>query len=218
MWAAGSRQSAVERLVAAMFPTLLLATFQGHAAGDTPTAPRPLSAATPNETSRAADDQGHPASGSVEPLRVPRPSNQLWQTGLGAGPAESAPRGPGSGGWWLGSAGITLVLAVCGAACVAARRYWPQEPAASLRVVGRVSLSSRHSIFLVRAGERVLLIGTGNQGAPSLLGELTEAECVLGSTDPALRPSSPEDRTARPFEVTTARALPSLDIHLGEDA
>jgi hypothetical protein len=85
-------------------------------------------------------------------------------------------------------------------------------------VVGRVSLSPRHSIFLVRAGERVLLIGTGNQGAPSLLGELTEAEHVLDPADPAGRPSSPEALTARPFGVTTARALPSLDIHLGDDA
>ena len=139
-------------------------------------------------------------------------------TWLGRGSPESAPRGPGSSGWWLGSAGITLVMAVCGAICVAARKYWPQESAGSVRVVGRVSLSSRHSIFLVRAGERVLLIGTGSQGAPSLLGELTEAERALDSADPARRrPYSPDARTARPFEVTSTRATPSLDIHLGDD-
>jgi hypothetical protein len=85
-------------------------------------------------------------------------------------------------------------------------------------VVGRLSLSSRHSIFVVRAGERVLLIGTGSQGAPSLLGDLTAAERELNSADPDRRPPySPEDRVARPFEVTTARARPSLDIHLGDD-
>jgi flagellar biogenesis protein FliO len=118
----------------------------------------------------------------------------------------------------LGSAGITLVLAICGAICVAARKYWPQESAGSVRVVGRVSLSSRHSIYLVRAGERVLLIGTGSQGAPSLLGELTEAERALDLADPACRrPYSPDARTAGPFEVTTTRATPSLDIHLGDD-
>src|SRR5271157_267599 len=93
-----------------------------------------------------------------------------------------------------------------------------QESAGSLRVVGRVSLSSRHSIFLVRAGERVLLIGTGSQGAPSLLGELTEAERALDLADSGCRhPYSPDARTAGPFEVTTTRATPSLDIHLGDD-
>jgi hypothetical protein len=125
---------------------------------------------------------------AFEPLRVPRSSGHRWQQGSSTGSPESVPRGPGSGAWWLGSAGITLILAVCGAICVAARRHWTQEPLDSLRVVGRVSLSSRHSVFLVRAGERVLLIGTGSQGAPSLLGELTE----------------------------TARATPGLDIRLGE--
>ncbi len=85
-------------------------------------------------------------------------------------------------------------------------------------MVGRISLSSRHSIFLVRAGERVLLIGTGSQGAPSLLGDLTETQRALDSADLARRPPySPDVRTPRPFEVTTARATPSLDTRLGDD-
>jgi Flagellar biosynthesis protein, FliO len=218
MWAAGRGQSAVERIVAAMLLTLLLASFRGNASG----APEPAAGSLPSSsssgTSKAAADEGQATSPSLEPLRVPRPSGHLSQVGMFAGPPESAPRWPGSGGWWLGSVGITLVLAVCGAICVAARGYWPQKSAGSLQVVGRVSLSSRHSIFLVRVGERVLLIGTGSQGAPSLLGELTEAEHALDSDDPARRPLySPEARTARPFEVTTARATTSLDVHLGDD-
>ncbi len=218
MWGAGRSQSAGERIVASILLASLLAAFEGTAAGAQEPAPVSFPSSSSSETSKAADGDGQAASPSQEPLRVPRPSGRLFQPGSVAGSPESAPRGPGSSGWWLGSAGITLVLAICGAICVAARKYWPQESAGSVRVVGRVSLSSRHSIYLVRAGERVLLIGTGSQGAPSLLGELTEAERALDLADPACRrPYSPDARTARPFEVTTTRATPSLDIHLGDD-
>lgn len=218
MWGTGRRQSAGERIVASMLLAIPLAAFDGNAAGAQEPAPVSLPPSSSSGTSKAADGDRQAAFLSQDPLRVPRPSGHLSQLGSVAMTPESAPRGPGSSGWWLGSAGITLVLAVCGAICVAARKYWPQESAGSLRVVGRVSLSSRHSIFLVRAGERVLLIGTGTQGAPSLLGELTEAERALDSADPARRrPYSPDARTARPFEVTSTRATPSLDTHLGED-
>ena len=218
MWGAGRSQSAGERIVASILLASLLAAFEGNAAGAQQPAPVSFPASSSSETSPAADGDGQAASPSREPLRVPRPSGHLWQPGSSARISESVARGPDSSGWWLGSAGITLVLAVCGAICVAARKYRPRESAGSLRVVGRVSLSSRHSIFLVRAGERVLLIGTGSQGAPSLLGELTEAERALDPADPARRrPYSPDARTARPFEVATTRATPSLDIHLGDD-
>jgi len=218
MLGASRLQSAGERIVAAMLLAILLAAFEGNAAGAQEPAPVSFPSSSSSETSQAADGDGQAAFPSQEPLRVPRPSGHLSQPGSVAGSPESAPRGPGSSGWWLGSAGITLIMAVCGAICVATRKYWPQESAGSVRVVGRVSLSSRHSIFLVRAGERVLLIGTGSQGAPSLLGELTEAERALDSADPARRrPYSSDARTARPFEVTSTRATPSLDIHLGDD-
>ncbi len=218
MWGVGRRQSAGERIVASMLLTILLAAFEGNAAGAQEPVPVSFPSSSSSANSKAADGDGQVASPSREPLRVPRPSGHRSQPGSVAGSPESAPRGPGSSGWWLGSAGITLVLAVCGAICVAARRYWPQESAGSVRVVGRISLSSRHSIFLVRAGERVLLIGTGSQGAPSLLGELTEAERALDPADPARRRAySPDARPARPFEVASARTTPSLDIRLGDD-
>jgi hypothetical protein len=64
----------------------------------------------------------------------------------------------------------------------------------------------------------VLLIGTGSQGAPSLLGELTEAERARDWADPApRRPHGPDARLARPFDITTTRATPGLDMHLGDD-
>ena len=155
------RRPAGERILASILLAILLAAFEGSAARAQERASNSSTLPSSSESLKAADGDGQAASPSPEPLRVPRPSGHLWQPGSVAGSPESAPSGPGSSGWWLGSAGITLVLAVCGAICVAARKFWPQESAGSVRVVGRVSLSARHSIFLVRAGERVLLIGTG---------------------------------------------------------
>jgi flagellar biogenesis protein FliO len=75
-------------------------------------------------------------------------------------------------GWWLSSAVVAALLAVCGAICVGARKHWPQSSTVALRIVGRTSLSPRHSIVLVQAGPRTLMIGLGPQAAPTLLGEL----------------------------------------------
>jgi len=43
-------------------------------------------------------------------------------------------------------------------------------------VIGRTSLSPRHTVHLLSIGQRVLIVGTGPQGAPSLLGELTDPD------------------------------------------
>jgi flagellar biogenesis protein FliO len=71
-------------------------------------------------------------------------------------------------------AGIALVLAVCGGIAVAIRRFGPRAPTGAVQVVGRVSLSPKHSIYLLRIGRRVLLVGAGPQGPPSLISELEE--------------------------------------------
>ena len=54
-----------------------------------------------------------------------------------------------------------------------------------MQVVGRVSLSPKHSVYLLRIGRRVLLVGAGPQGAPSLIAELDD---LPGSR------AEPEDR------------------------
>jgi hypothetical protein len=121
-----------------------------------------------------------------------------------------------SSGWWLGSAGIALVLVVCGAICVAARKYRPQDSTAAIRVVGRVSLSPKHSIFLVKAGPRILLIGTGSQGAPNLLGELFDDEPsqpAPGSARGDLPTDFPEIRSVGSADFRISRGL---DVRLGE--
>ncbi len=189
MRGAGRKHSACEQIVAALLLTTLLAGLQGNACAQVLSPPlTPDSSSIKNLQTGDGDKQALPS----QPIRVPQPSVHLSLPGSTAGTPDAVARGPNSSGWWLGSAGITLVLAVCGALCVAARKYWPQESVGALRIVGRVSLSSRHSIYLVRAGERVLLVGTGSQGAPSLLGELTD-------------------------EVAMTRPAPGLDVRVGDD-
>jgi hypothetical protein len=94
---------------------------------------------------------------------------------------EGAGRSPSAGkagptAWWAGTAGLVAVLAAVGALGVAARRFRPRDPSGTgvgpgLKVIGRVGLSPRHAVHLVRAGDRVLILGTGPQGSPTLLGE-----------------------------------------------
>ena len=118
------------------------------------------SAASPNL------DKREPTGTATEPgsIRVPRASNERSLFSHGLRTSDVQARSPATAGWWMGSTAIALALAICGAACVAARKYWPQNSTGMVRVVGRVSLSPRQSIFLVRAGRRVILIGAGGQG------------------------------------------------------
>jgi flagellar protein FliO/FliZ len=109
-----------------------------------------------------------PASSSFEPTPegririIPHPK-------IGSSPASTS---TSSNGWWLGTAGIALALAAFGGASVAAKKFLPKSDASPLRVIGRTSLSPRHSVYLLKAGDRVLIIGTGPQGSPTLLGEM----------------------------------------------
>jgi flagellar protein FliO/FliZ len=79
-----------------------------------------------------------------------------------------------SGGWWLGSAGIAAALAVFGGVSLASKRFVPSKDSGPFQVVGRSALSPKHSVYLLRVGDRVLILGTGPQGPPSTLGEVTD--------------------------------------------
>jgi len=70
--------------------------------------------------------------------------------------------------------GITLALAICGGAVSVGRRFLPQVAGGGLQVVGRLSLSPKHTVYLLRVGGRVLLVGAGPQGAPALISELDD--------------------------------------------
>jgi hypothetical protein len=108
--------------------------------------------------------------------------------------ADESPAG-GSGAWWLGSVGIGLALAAFVVLAMAGRKGLPGRELGPLEVVGRVGLSPRHSVYLLRAGGRVLLVGAGSQGPPALLGELEVTDpserARLGlSPAPGPRPAS----------------------------
>jgi flagellar biosynthetic protein FliO len=47
---------------------------------------------------------------------------------------------------------------------------------ARVRVIERVVLDARRSLYLVRVGDKVLLIGAGESGAPAVLAELSPDE------------------------------------------
>jgi flagellar biogenesis protein FliO len=130
----------------------------------------------PSTSPTLENSEAKGTASELGPMRVPRPSNERPLFAHGVRTSDGPARSPASSGWRLGSTGIALALAICGAACAASRKYWPQSSTGLVRVVGRVSLSPRQAIYLVRAGRRVILIGAGGQGAPTLLGELSESE------------------------------------------
>lgn len=88
---------------------------------------------------------------------------------------EGTQRTSSSGGYWFGTAGIAAILAVVGACSFGIKKIRPNTETGALKVIGRTSLSPKHTVYLLRAGDRVLIVGAGGQGPPSLLGELTES-------------------------------------------
>ncbi len=80
----------------------------------------------------------------------------------------------GSYSWSTATVGLTLILAACGGLIAAGRRFLPQGAGAGMHVVGRVSLSHKHAVYMLQVGRRTLLVGVGPQGAPSLITEVDE--------------------------------------------
>ena len=138
---------------------------------------RPRAASAPDPARNLALSVAHvPPTAAIDPPGRRRfPSREVVAASR---PAESGsrPASDGSGGWWVGTASVALALAAVGWVSVAARRYVaPGGPdPLALRVVGRASLSPKHSVYLVDVGGRVLILGAGPQGAPTLLGELPD--------------------------------------------
>ena len=95
--------------------------------------------------------------------------------------SSSPGRTANTSGWWAGLVGIAAALAFCGWVSIASKKFLPKASgnAPNLRVLGRTNLSPKHSVYLLDVGGRTLLIGTGPQGAPSLLGELDGDNALL---------------------------------------
>ena len=94
----------------------------------------------------------------------------------------------GSDSLSLAMIGITLALAICGGLIVAGRRFLPQGAGVGMQVVGRVSLSPKHTVYLLRVGQRVLLVGAGPQGSPSLISELDDLAEIEPHAPPGDQP------------------------------
>ena len=80
---------------------------------------------------------------------------------------------------------FVALAAVCLLAVVllkaAARRGWGTGSGKGpVRVLQRIPLEGRRALYLVRAGRRTLLLGTGESGAPALLAELDGSELAEG--------------------------------------
>lgn len=91
--------------------------------------------------------------------------------------SETAAAAP-AGSWWFGTVGTTLALIAAGGLSWLAkgRNTASGLEASGLRVIARTALSSKHTLHTVRAGERILIIGTGVGGPPALLADWPASE------------------------------------------
>jgi flagellar biogenesis protein FliO len=128
------------------------------------------SSAQPHEEPRNAEDELR--SSRLSPLRR----------------LSKAARPGGSDTWSLAMIGITLALAVCGGIIAASRRFLPQAAGGGVKVIGRVSLSPKHSVYLLEVGRRRLLVGAGPQGAPALISELDDFAEIEANSPAGVEP------------------------------
>jgi hypothetical protein len=127
---------------------------------------------------------------SVQPHEVPRNAEDELR-GSRLSPLRrlsKAARPGGSDTWSLAMIGITLALAVCGGIVAAGRRFLPQGAGGGVKVIGRVSLSPKHSVYLLEVGRRRLLVGAGPQGAPALISELDDFAEIEANSPAGVEP------------------------------
>ena len=91
-------------------------------------------------------------------------------------PDRNMPLDAHSGGsLWLASLAVGVILAAVGVyTWILKQNPGSRTQTTSLQVIARQPLGPRHSIYTVRIGSRILLVGTGTQGPPSLLTELDD--------------------------------------------
>lgn len=181
---------------------------------------------------------------SIRPMPLIAPLVLLWPACAGAQEADSGRRAPtaaigqpdripmprrgdkaeregtasnASTGWWFGTGGIVVALAVFGAISIASRKYLPGQGGDLMQVIGRTSLTARHSAILLKVGEQVFVVGVGPQGAPTLLGEVADPEELRGTSPPRRAPASLVSVVPkRPEPAPTARPG-GLDLRIGDD-
>lgn len=168
-----------------------------------------LALAAPLAPSPARADEAPPRDPAVAPAA------------LGSNPTRTAipPRGSSARGdakssaapgWWLGPAGVAGALAVVVGLSLASRRFNLSLPlgaggsgrdAGLMQVVGHARLGPKQSVYLLRVGRRVLILGAGPGGSPAALGEVTdpaELERLLPARGPARATPGVVARAGRP--------------------
>jgi flagellar protein FliO/FliZ len=111
---------------------------------------------------------------------------------LALAPAQTVPEAPSGYGWLLLRALLALA-AVCLLAYVvlrflSKRVYGTAAGGGLMRVVARLPLEPRRSLYLVEVAGRYLLVGLGENGAPTTLAEI-DAATVKQGAPAARRPS-----------------------------
>jgi flagellar protein FliO/FliZ len=109
-------------------------------------------------------------------------------------PAQAVPEAPSGYGWLL-LRGLLALAAVCLLAYVVLkylgkRVYGAGAGGGLMRIVARLPLEPRRSLYLVEVAGRYLLVGTGENGAPATLAEI-DAATVKASAPAAPGPSGP---------------------------
>ena len=163
----------------------------------------PQSALADPRSDRAA------APGRAEPQMAPAPGHarQLPPRAItprAGGEADAAGpdvvRGRAGGSWWGSLASLAAVLGMI----VLGARLWKKHgplaraglPAEALEVLGRRVLDPRQSIYLVRLGSRILVLGATPAGL-STLSEITdpaEVDVLAGSCRPPVEDRPPGTR------------------------
>lgn len=153
-----------------------------------------------------------PPSASIAP---PPSFRDRWNRGQ----VDAMPPSSTSAGWWLGPAGVAAAIAVWGGVSLLQKRLLPLQAAGSIQVVGRASLSPRQSVFLVRVGDRVLILGAGTQGPPTSLGEVTDAAELarLAPRRPPSKPAGPAVAVGPPPVPASRPSISTFDRRIGDD-
>jgi flagellar biogenesis protein FliO len=158
-----------------------------------------------------ADDPSSPTTSKASAPVAALPARPVGAPSFLARRPEAGEKGASGSSWWLGPIGVSLVLVGAVAAGWAARRGGlvppGREPGPEPKVIGRASLTPRQAVYTVRVGDRILLVGTGPNAAPSLLGDWIEPPVAAPEPLVPTIPARPATSTSTP---TTGRLLRTL--------
>jgi hypothetical protein len=109
-------------------------------------------------------------------VKAPQPAAARFPTSRQRADSSQPPMTAPSASWWLLPLGLLLAGGAWAGLTLSARKSASTRtrPAVPLEVVGRVAVGPRQAVCLVKVGAQVLIVGTGPQGPPTLMGELEQ--------------------------------------------